>query len=121
MPDWVLVALGFIAVPLVAIIGFIGVLGFGIWVIHKNRMARLEVEEKERQAELDRELLGLGSKEISANMQVILDRLNALESRMDRLETMDRVEAAKARGRIPLGGGDEVARPERRQDETNIA
>jgi len=31
------------------------------------------------------------------------------------------VEAAKARGRIPLGTDQRTARPERRQDETNIA
>lgn len=120
MPDWVLVALGFIAVPLVAIIGFIGVIGFGIWVIHKNKMARLEVEEKERQAELDRELLGLGSKEISANIQVMLDRINALEQRVDRMESMEDIEAARTRGRIPLGGEEETGAGRRQQDQRNI-
>ncbi len=102
MPDWVLATLAVMSVPLAAILGGVAVIGFIVWVIHKNRMVRLEVEEKQRQAELDRELLGLGSKDIAANLEVILDRLGAVETRLDKVESMQNIEIAKGRGHVPI-------------------
>ena len=121
MAEWVPVVLGIIAVPLAAIIGTIGVIGFGIWVMHKNKMARLELEEKERQAEVDRELLGLGSKDISVNLQIILDRLDKVENRLDKMEAMGNIEAARTRGAVPLQPREEEHRRQQERTGDNLA
>ena len=121
MPEWVLVALAVLAVPLAAIIGGIAVVGFAIWVGHRNRMTKLQIEEKERQAEMDRDLLGLGSRDISAHMETVLDRMNAVETRLDKVEAMANIEAAKARGRAAVTGAEEQPSVRQRDDQTEVA
>lgn len=121
MPEWVVVALAVLAVPLAAIVGGIAVVGFAIWVAHRNRMTKLQIEEKERQAEIDRELLGLGSKEISAHLETLFDRMKTVETRLDKVEAMVSIEAARTRGRVPLTGADEQSSPRQRDDQTEVA
>lgn len=120
MPEWVLVALAVLAVPLAAIVGGIAVVGLAIWVAHRNRIAKLQIEEKERQAEIDRELLGLGSKEIAANLEALLDRMKAVETRLDKVEAMANVEAARARGRVPVTDADEQPSARQRDEQTEV-
>lgn len=123
MPDWVAITLAVISVPLVAILGILAIAATGMWMWHKGRMARLEVEEKQRQAQIDRELLGLGSKDISANLEVILDRLNALEHRVEKTEAMLSIEAAKRvpPGRIPIAAADDEQDEEQTHRRTTLA
>jgi len=122
MPDWAIGILAVFAPAVAVVLGITGVIAFGIWVLHKGRMARLELEEKERQAELDRQILGLGSEEtddLHANLQVILDRLNAVESRLGRIEAMDAIETAKRRGHgaVVATEADSTAQEQRRREE----
>jgi hypothetical protein len=86
MPEWLAVVAMVFAVPLVAILAIAGVAGMAIWVWHRSKMAKLQIEEKERQAEADRELLGLGSQGISAHIDAILERLNSIEGRLARID-----------------------------------
>jgi len=86
MPEWLVVVLAIIAVPVVLAIGGLSIAGMAIWVSHRSKMRKLEIEEKERQAEMDRELLGLGSDGLGAQLEAMLERMNNLEARMGRLE-----------------------------------
>ena len=67
--SWVSVAVLALAIPLAAILATAAVIGFTVWVWHRSKMAKLHIEEQERQAEADREMLGLGSKDIQAHLQ----------------------------------------------------
>ena len=121
MPEWTLVVLGVLAIPLAAIIGAIAVAGFGIWVHHKSKMRRLQIEDMEAQAEADRAMLGMSGSEVNAHIQTILDRLVTIETRLGQLESMEAVEAAKARGRTTLGGASEGQRNRERGGDRELA
>jgi len=100
MPEWLVVVLAIIAVPVVLAVGGLSIAGMAIWVSHRSKMRKLEIEEKERQAEMDRELLGLGSDGLGAQLEAMLERMNNLEARMGRLEQ-------GSGGRpIPISGAD---------------
>lgn len=108
MPEWLAVVAMVFAVPLVGILAIAGVAGMAIWVWHRSKMAKLQIEEKERQAEADRELLGLGSQGISAHIDAILERLNAIEGRLDRVDG----------GAAQTGGAVRLAEERRRAEGT---
>lgn len=80
MPEWLTVVAMVFAVPIVGILALSGVAALALWVWHRGKMAKLEIEEKERQAEADRELLGLGNQGTQAHIEAILERLDALEA-----------------------------------------
>jgi hypothetical protein len=118
MSSWVTAVLLFVSVPLALILGGLAVAGMAIWVSHKNRMAKLEIQEKERQAEADREMLGLGSKDLDAHVQALLERMKSVEGRLDRMEAMANIEAAKGRRTIPITGAtDQDTGQSRRQEQ----
>lgn len=121
MPEWLIVVLAVMAVPLAVIVGGLTVVGLAIWLGHKNKMAKLEVAEKERQAEIDRELLGLGSKDISAHLETLLDRMNAVEKRLDKVESMQDIEAAKSRSRVPITSSEEDSSETTEREQREIA
>lgn len=109
MPEWLVLVLAVIAVPVVLAIGALSVGGLAIWVSHRSKMRKLEIEEKERQAQMDRDLLGLGSDGLGAQFEALLERMNAIERRMDG------VEGRTARTQTPPVTGSEVPRTEARR------
>ncbi len=99
MPEWLVLVLAVIAVPVVLAIGGLSVAGLAIWVSHRSKMRKLEIEEKERQAQMDRDLLGLGSDGLGAQFEALLERMNAIERRMDAVErTAPRTQAPPVTG-----------------------
>lgn len=102
------------AVIVLPILAIAGVASLSVWLWHRGRMKKLEIEEKERQAEADRELLGLGDSGISAHLETVLDRLNAVERRLDYLEAVGDIRGKQATS-IPITGGEGT---ERRREET---
>jgi len=117
MPEWLIVVLALVTVPLAAILGTVYVVGLVIRVWHRTKLEKLELEEKQRQAETDRELLGLGSSGLSAHVETLLDRMKAVEDRLGKIEAIASIEAARARTPIPIASGD-PQRPEQRDQQT---
>ena len=74
-----------VLVPIVAIAGGLGVGALKMWIRHREQLIRWQMERDERQSERDQQLLGLSSG-ADPNLMVILDRLSALERRMQALE-----------------------------------
>ena len=102
MPEWFVLILTGVLVLMAPLMAAIAVAGFAIWVSHKSKMRKLQLEEMERQAEMDRELLGLTGRDASAHIEAILDRLRSVETRLDKTEAMQNIEVAKARGPASL-------------------
>ena len=103
MPEWLVAVLLIMAVPLTAILGGLSIAGLAIWVGHRNRMAKMELQEKERQAEMDRELLGLGGGAgVSAHLDALLERMTSVENRLAKIEAVANIETARTRGPLPL-------------------
>jgi Tfp pilus assembly protein PilO len=104
------------AVIVLPILAIAGVASLSVWLWHRGRMKKLEIEEKERQAEADRELLGLGDSGISAHLETVLDRLNAIERRLDYLEAVGDIRGKQSTS-IPISPGDTATqrRPETEQ------
>ena len=121
MPSWLAVVFAVMAVPLTAILGGLAIAGLGIWVGHKNRMAKLELQEKERQAEMDRELLGLGGGAgVSAHLEALLERMKTVEGRLDKMEAMANIEAARGRGAAPVSVDPSAARTDQRPRQEGV-
>ena len=121
MPEWLVAVLAVMAVPLSAILGGLAIAGLAIWVAHKNRMTKLELQEKERQAEMDRELLGLGGGAgVSAHLEALLERMKSVESRLDKIEAMANIEAARTRGALPLSVDASANRPDQRTRQEGV-
>ena len=112
----VLIALtGVVIVPVLAVAG---IAGLTIWLWHRGKITKLQMEEKERQAEMDRELLGLGSAGISAHLQTILHRLNTVEERLNRIEGLPQTTSSGGATRIPITSAEDATqRRERRERE----
>lgn len=103
------------AVIVLPVLAIAGVASLSVWLWHRGKMKKLEIEEKERQAEADRELLGLGSAGMSAHLQTILDRLAAIEHRLDYLESVGSIRAKQGTS-LPISPG-EVATQRRPETE----
>jgi hypothetical protein len=73
-------------IPIVAILAVFGVGALRVWIGHRERLEALRVGQAEREAERDRELLGLGNPLGSAHLEAVLARLTALEDRLKALE-----------------------------------
>jgi Tfp pilus assembly protein PilO len=97
------------AVIVVPVLAVAGVVSLTVWLWHRGKMKKLEIEEKERQAEADRELLGLGGPSMSAHLQTILDRLTAIERRLDYLEAVGNIRRAQGAS-TPTGTDDATQR-----------
>jgi hypothetical protein len=74
-----------VLIPIVAIVGVMAVGVVKMWIKHREQLIRWQMERDERQSERDQRLLGLSSG-ADPNVMVILDRLTALERRMQALE-----------------------------------
>jgi tetrahydromethanopterin S-methyltransferase subunit G len=101
-----------IVVPVLAVAG-VATLAVTLW--HRAKMKKLEIEEKERQAEEDRQILGLGSNDgLSAHLEPILDRLNSIERRLDYLEAVGNIRTKQGTA-VPISGPDVATQ---RRDQT---
>lgn len=88
--EWSTVIFSFVAIPIAVILGIVLIATVAIRSWHNTKMMRLKMEEQERQAEMDKELLGIGGGGISAHIDTILSRLNNIEQRLDRIEVTGR-------------------------------
>jgi hypothetical protein len=86
MPDWFGVVIAVFAVPVAFILGLVLVATLGIRSWHGMKMQRMKMEEAERQAQMDRDLLGLGGGGVSAHIEAILARLESIENRLDKVD-----------------------------------
>ncbi len=74
-------------IPIVAILGAFAVAGFKLWIAHREKLEEMRHQRLERQRQADADLLSMGDPTHSAHIQVILDRLLAIERRLQGLET----------------------------------
>ena len=110
--EWSNVVFFFVAIPLVGILGIVLIATVAIRSWHNMKMTRLKMEEQERQAEMDKELLGIGGGGISAHIDTILTRLNSIEQRLDRIEGPGRNVSSTA--------STPTSTTQRREDQTQI-
>ncbi len=116
MSAWLALVLIVVSVPLAAIAA--GLLIVALVVRSRNRaaMTKLQMEEKRRQAEEDRDLLGLGSAGLGPHVEALLERMKALEDRLAGLEAGTHpAGAVRAAPAVPLSAQEDApaARPGR--------
>ena len=73
-------------IPIVGVLAVFGVGALRVWATHREKLEQMKSERVERQAAIDRELLGLSHTNSPEHMSVILDRLTGMEERLARLE-----------------------------------
>lgn len=75
-----------VIIPVVAIVGAMGIGALKLLIEHREKLARMRAEQAEREAERDRELLGLGGGLGNAHLEAVLARLASLEERLAAME-----------------------------------
>lgn len=81
-------------IPIIAIVCIMGVGALRLLVEHREKLARIHMEQVEREAERDRELLGLSNPLGSAHLEAVLARLTSLEARLAAMEQGGQGQAA---------------------------